>query len=160
MSSQRLGRLEVQIAGSHVTFAGRIDDASVLGELASQIPPGDVVLDCGGVTFVNSFGMREWLRLVRALSDRGAVTFQRVADVLMTQMNMFPEFGARARVASFHAQYVCPRCGAESAPLIDATAHAEALAALRPPPIPCGECGAAMELADFPEKYLSIFRAT
>ena len=159
MSSQRIGRLEIRIAGSRVTFAGRIDDASPLGELASQIPPGDVAIDCGGVAFVNSFGMREWLHLVRALSDRGEVTLERVADVLMTQMNLFSEFRARVRIASFHAQYLCPACGAEAVPLVDAIAHAEALAAMRPPPIPCGECGAPMELADFPERYLGVLRA-
>jgi hypothetical protein len=160
MSSLRLGRLEVLIAGAHVTLAGRIDDASPLGELAAKIPAGDVVIDCGGITFVNSFGMREWLRLVRALSDRGTVTLERVADVLMTQMNLFSEFRDRVRVTSFRAQYFCLGCGAESAPLIDAVAHAERLATMHVPRLPCEECGAPMELADFPERYLLLFGAT
>ena len=61
-------------------------------------------------------------------------------------------------IVSFHAQYVCPACGAEPSPLVDAAAHALALAAMRAPALPCPECGAAMELGDFPERYLSIFR--
>lgn len=159
MSTLRLGRLEARIAGSHVTLAGRMDDASPLGELVPQIPLGDVVFDCGGITFVNSYGMREWTRFVRALRDHGTTTIilERVADALMAQMNLIPDFATRVRITSFHAQYVCPACGAEAVPLIDAVAHAAELAAMRVPSFPCGECGAAMELADFPERYLSLF---
>jgi hypothetical protein len=157
MSSLRLGRIDVQIAGSRLVLAGRMDDACSLTELAAQLPTGGVVIDCGGITFVNSFGMREWVRLMRALSDRGPITLERVADGLMTQMNLISELAERVSVASFHAQYVCPACGAEAVPLIDAVAHAAELAVLRVPPIPCRECGAAMELADFPERYLNLF---
>lgn len=159
MTVLRLGRLEVRIEGARASFAGRIDDASPLGEVAAQLPSGGAVLDCDGVTFVNSFGIRELLRFVRALGERGPITLARVADVLMTQLNMIPEFAARVQIASFHAQYVCPVCGAESAPLVDAVEHAAALAAMQAPALPCAECGAPMELADFPERYLSIFRS-
>jgi hypothetical protein len=54
---------------------------------------------------------------------------------------------------------VCPACGAEGSPLVDAIAHAAALRALIAPPVACAECGAAMELGDFPERYLSIFKS-
>jgi hypothetical protein len=160
MRSIQLGRLEARVEGARAELAGRMDDTSPLGPLAAELPPGDVVIDCGGVVFVNSFGMREWLRLVRALTERGSVTLERVADALMTQMNLIPEFAERTRVTSFHAQYVCPSCGAEAVPLIDAVARAAELAAMRMPPIPCAECGGAMEPADFPERYLSMFCPT
>jgi predicted RNA-binding Zn-ribbon protein involved in translation (DUF1610 family) len=154
----KLGRLDVTIDGSRVTLAGRIDDSSPIGELASQLPAGPVTIDTSGVTFVNSIGMREWMRLVRALRDRGPVTLERVADVLIAQMNIIPDLASGVRVVSFHAQYVCPACGAEAAPLVDAIAHAAELAQLRAPRLPCPECGAAMELGDFPERYLTVFR--
>ncbi len=159
MTALRLGRLDVQLAPPRIVFAGRIDDSVALGELVARVPAGDVVLDTDGVTFVNSIGMREWMRFVRALRERGTVTLERVADVLMTQINLIPELARNVAVVSFHAQYVCPACGAEAAPLVDAVAHAQALRALQAPRLPCPECGAAMELADFPERYLSIFRA-
>lgn len=155
--SLRLGRLDVEIAGSFITLRGRMDETSRLEEIVPQLPAGDLVFDCEAIVFVNSFGMREWVRFVRALSARGTVTLQRVADTLMSQMNLIPELAHRLRIASFHAQYVCPTCGAEAVPLIDAIAHAEELAALRAPTVPCTECGAAMELGDFPERYLGLF---
>jgi predicted RNA-binding Zn-ribbon protein involved in translation (DUF1610 family) len=165
MTALRLGRLDVQLepGGTHrptrIAMTGRIDDSATVSQLAAQVPDGGVVIDTGGVTFVNSVGMREWIRLVRALHQRGGrVLLERVADVLMTQINMIHEFRDTVQIRSFHAQYVCPACGAEAAPLVDAVANADALRELRPPRLPCPECGAEMELGDFPERYLSVFR--
>lgn len=154
----KLGRLDVEVSGQRVVLAGRIDDSVALGELAAQLPAGALVLDTAAVTFVNSIGMREWIRLTRTLAARGApVTLERVADVMMTQMNLIPELRKTVQIASFHAQYACPSCGAEATPLIDAVAHRAELRSLLPPLVPCGECGSLMALADFPERYLMIF---
>lgn len=158
MSAVKLGRLDAELSAGRVVLRGRIDDSSPLGELAAQVPPGNVTIDTDGVTYVNSIGMREWMRFVRSLRARGHVTFERVADVLITQMNMLPEFDG-STVTSFHAQYICGSCGAEAAPLVDALAHAADLRWMRAPKLPCPECGKSMELADFPERYLSLFKA-
>lgn len=161
MTASRIGRLDVQITGARVVLAGRIDDTSPLRGLAVQLPAGDTAIETSGVTFVNSIGMREWVRLIRVLRQRGTVTLEAVGEVLMVQMNMLAEFaGGAVRIVSFHASYVCPACGGEAAPLVDALAHAAELRELRAPPLPCPECGAAMELADFPERYLSVFRGS
>jgi anti-anti-sigma regulatory factor/DNA-directed RNA polymerase subunit RPC12/RpoP len=163
MIALRLGRLDVQLvpgAPTRVTMVGRIDDSANLGELAQKLTDNFIVIDTGGVTFINSIGMREWMRLLRGLRERGAViTLERVADVLMTQMNMIPESAKGVHVASFHAQYACAKCGAEAAPLVDAVAYRELLQQMRAPKLPCPECGFAMELGDFPERYLGIFRS-
>jgi DNA-directed RNA polymerase subunit RPC12/RpoP len=161
MTTQRIGRLEVTVAGTRASLAGRIDEtsATALARLATQLPAGDTTLDTDGVTFVNSIGMREWIRLIRVLRERGRVTLARVADVLITQMNLIPELGTSVTVVSFHAQYACGACGAEAAPVIDAVAHAADLMQMQMPPMPCPECGGKMELADFPERYLTMFKA-
>ena len=154
-----IGRLDAEISGARLVLAGRIDDsAGALGDMVGHLPAGDVVIDTSGVTFVNSIGMREWMRLTRSLRERGKVTFERVADVLMTQMNLIPEF-KRVEVASFHAQYLCPSCGNEATPLIDVATYGAELRAMKAPKLPCPECGSAMDLGDFPERYLSLFRA-
>lgn len=159
MTSLRLGRLDVEIEGAELTLFGRIDDAAPLGTLLDQVGHGEVTIDTDGVSFVNSIGMREWIRLIRGLRERGdTVVLTRVADVLMAQLNMVSEMKDKVRIASFHAQYVCGACGAESAPIVDATEHAASLAKLVAPKLPCPECGQPMELGDFPERYLLIFK--
>jgi predicted RNA-binding Zn-ribbon protein involved in translation (DUF1610 family) len=157
--STRNSRLDMRVDGARATLTGRIDDSTSFESLAMALPAG-AVIDTSGVTFVNSIGMREWMRLVRALREKGPVILERVADVLMTQMNLIPEFARSVEIRSFHAQYVCPACGAESAPVVDAVANAPLLKAMKAPQLPCPECGAQMALGDFPERYLTIFRPT
>jgi hypothetical protein len=157
MTALRLGRLDVRLDAHRIALTGRIDDSSPLGDVLANAPRGTVTIDTGGVTFINSIGMREWIRLIRGLRDRGdTVVLECVADVLMTQMNMIPEFRG-IPITSFHAQYLCPACGAEVAPLVDAIANAASLRALTAPRLPCPECNAQMELGDFPERYLTLF---
>ena len=151
-------KLEVSVAGNRVTMVGRIDDSATLADVPARLPAGEVVIDTDRVTFINSIGMREWIRLLRALRDTGrSVRLERVADVLITQMNLIAELKG-VTISSFHAQYVCPACGAESAPVVDAVTNAPLLRQLKVPAMPCPECGAAMELGDFPERYLMIFK--
>jgi predicted RNA-binding Zn-ribbon protein involved in translation (DUF1610 family)/anti-anti-sigma regulatory factor len=159
-----LGRLTATIAaaaaGPHLTLVGRIDDGAPLGGLLGQLAAaGDVTIDTDGVTFVNSVGLREWIRLLHGLGARGQrIVLERLADVLITQMNTIGDLRGRAEVRSFHAPYACPACGAEVDPVVDAVAHRALLATGQAPALPCPECGAAMALADFPERYLSIFK--
>jgi DNA-directed RNA polymerase subunit RPC12/RpoP len=160
--TQKLGRLDLEVTavpgGSRVTMKGRIDDSAPISQLAETLAGNMVTIDTDGVTFVNSIGVREWMRLLRGLAARSvAVRLERVADVLLTQMNMIPDAKGAATILSFHAQYVCNACGAEAAPVIDAIAHAALLSQLKAPQAACDECGAAMELGDYAERYLSIF---
>jgi anti-anti-sigma regulatory factor len=159
MTVHRIGRAEVRIDGARLTLAGRIDDSTQLAELAAQLPAGDVAIDTEGVTFINSVGMRELVRLVRALRGRGRIAFERVADVLITQVNLVPELAQSVTVVSFHAQYACGKCGAEHAPLIEVSVHGQLLCMGVAPKLPCPECRAPSELADFPERYLGIFKS-
>ena len=141
MKNLQLGRLEVSLTPGAITLRGRIDDAAPISSLVDECAPGTpVTIDTDGVTFVNSIGVCEWMRLLRGLVAKGCrLTLVRVADVLMTQMNMIPDAKQSANVASFHAQYVCNACGAEAAPVVDAVAHQEALAQLQAPSLPCPE---------------------
>jgi hypothetical protein len=155
----QLGSLAVTIEPGRIALAGRIDDTARLASLLDRVAPGAVVIDAGGVVLVSSVGLREWARLVRALAARGPVTLERVPDLLMMQLGLIPALARDAQIASFRAPYLCPQCGAESEPLIDARAHAAALAALRAPELPCAECGGAAALAELPERFLAVFRA-
>lgn len=144
-----MNRLQIEVAGNRVSFAGRIDETAQLAPVVGQLPAGPVSLVPEEVTFVNSVGLREWIRFLRALRETGrAVTLERVADVLMTQMNLIGELHGLA-ITSFHAQYECPTCRHEEQPLVDAELR----------PVTCVECGSPMQLADFPERYLTIFRS-
>jgi anti-anti-sigma regulatory factor/DNA-directed RNA polymerase subunit RPC12/RpoP len=157
--TQQLGRLSVTRSPTKIELKGRLDDAAPLSGLATNDLSRDLVIDTGGLVFVNSIGIREWMRLLRTLQEAGIrVRLERVADVLITQMNMIPEARGDATISSFHALYACEACGAESTPLIEVEQHRAALMEMRAPSVKCPECGGTMDLADYPERYLSVFR--
>jgi hypothetical protein len=156
VKSFRTGKLEVELRGSRAVLAGRLDETVQLGGLVDQLLP-DAVLDAAAVSFVNAIGMREWIRLLRALRDRGSVTLEAVSEVLITQMNVISQFRG-VHIKSFYASFACPSCGHQAKQLIDAEAQAQALRQMQVPAVPCPECRAAIELADHPERYAAIFR--
>lgn len=157
--TMQLGRLTITQSEGRITFSGRLDDAAPLSSLATNELSRQLVLDTGGITFVNSIGIREWMRLLRTLQEAGIqVTLENVADVLITQMNMIPEARGQATIASFHALYVCEGCGAESTPRVEVEPHRAELMAMKAPSMVCKECSGKMELGDYPERYLSVFK--
>jgi anti-anti-sigma regulatory factor len=154
--SKARGRIAIESKGDVLLLAGPIDETSRLLELLDRSRNGRLVLDLGGVTFINSLGVRDWIRMQAAAQRAGiAIELRRVAEPVIHQLNMIIATRG-ARVSSFFAPYACDSCGREDSLLIDAVAHARALAELSPPPMPCAECGAQMAFNDFPERYFSF----
>lgn len=156
-----LGRLEVVVTGDaarrHLAMRGRIDETAHLSTRLDAWRADVVVIDTAGVAFVNSIGVREWMRLLRGLAGAGAqVRLERCAEVIIEQINMIEEARGGAEVVSFHAPYQCTGCGHEASPVLDVAEHGDAMRRMAPPPIPCPECGAVMELYEVPERFFSF----
>lgn len=157
MSSDTPSRMSVTDQGDSLVVAGSIDESANLMELLGRARNGWLVLDLAGVTFINSLGVRDWIRMQAAAIQHGvAVELRRVAEPLVHQLNMIIATRGNARVSSFFAPYACDACGKEDSLLVDAVAHAEQLARLEPPPMFCPECGTQMAFNDFPERYFSF----
>jgi hypothetical protein len=139
-----------------LALAGAIDEHARLGELLGCAAGGRLVLDLAGVTFINSLGVRDWIRLQTAATAGGvAVELRRVAEPLVHQLNMIIATRGSATVRSFFAPYACDACGREEALLLDVAASPE-LTRLEAPARSCPECHAAMAFNDFPERYFSF----
>lgn len=157
MSSDTPSRMTVTEQGDAHFLAGSIDESANLLELLGRARTGRLVLDLAGVTFINSLGVRDWIRMQASAIQQGlAVELRRVAEPLVHQLNMIIATRGNARVVSFFAPYACDACGKEDSLLVDAVANAERLARLEPPPMVCPECGAQMAFNDFPERYFSF----
>ena len=153
------GRMQIESDGEQLVLSGAIDEAAGVAELVGRARSGRLVLDLGGVTFINSLGVRDWIRLQAAATAAGiAVELRRVSEPLVHQLNMIIATRGDARVTSFFAPYACDACGREDSLLVDAVAHAAQLARLEPPPMTCPECGAQMAFNDFPERYFSFLK--
>lgn len=156
-----MSRLEVLPGEGQLVVSGAIDETANLMDLLGQAHDGQLVLDLSGVTFINSLGVRDWIRMqTTATQNRIQIELRRVAEVIIHQLNMITATRGTARVTSFFAPYACDRCGREESLVVDAVAHAPQLAQLQAPAMTCPECGGAMAFNDFPERYFSFLSGT
>ena len=150
-------RLAVQPMGDQLVLSGAIDETAGLLDLLRHAQQGRLALDLAGVTFINSLGVRDWIRMQAAATQAGLqIELRRAAEVIIHQLNMIIATRGTSRVTSFFAPYACDACGREESLLIDAIANASLLAKLQPPQMMCPECGNAMAFNDFPERYFSF----
>ena len=159
--SETRGRVTIDHRpGGVLALTGALDETARLVELVTDPAAARrsrLILDLGGVTFINSLGVRDWIRMQTTAQRAGVVIeLRRVAEPLVHQLNMIVATRAASQVVSFFAPYTCDSCGREDSLLIDAVAHAGELAAQRPPVMACRECGGPMEFNDFPERYFSF----
>jgi anti-anti-sigma regulatory factor len=161
MTPEQRGRVQLVDDGRQLVLAGSIDESANLIDLVARARGGQLVLDLAGITFINSLGVRDWIRMQAAAQLRGVhVELRRVAEVIVHQLNMIIATRGSAIVSSFFAPYACDRCGREDSLLVDAITFGPQLAALEPPPMMCPECGSRMAFNDFPERYFSFLATT
>jgi anti-anti-sigma regulatory factor len=155
--SETRGRITIDRQGEVVVLAGAIDETARMGELLGLAHAGRLVLDLGGVTFINSLGVRDWIHFQSAAQKAGiAIELRRVSEPVVHQLSMIIATRSASRVISFFAPYACDGCGREDSLLIDAIAHADELVRQQPPTMVCSECGGLMSFNDFPERYFSF----
>lgn len=157
---ERLGRLEARIEGDaaarRIVLRGKLDETSPVAERAEAWSAREVVVDTAEIVFINSMGVREWMRLVRGLTERGRVRLERCAEVIIEQINMIDEARGDAEVVSFHAPYQCDGCGLEASILIEVAKHGAGLRRMEAPTMTCPDCGQPMALYELPEKFFSF----
>jgi anti-anti-sigma regulatory factor len=155
--SETRGRITIDRQGEVLVLAGALDEGAQLPALVERAQHQRLVLDLSGITFINSLGVRDWIRM-QTEAQRAGVTIElrRVAEPLVHQLNMIIATRGASRVTSFFAPYACDACAREESLLIDAIAHAAGLGRLEPPAMTCQDCQGAMEFNDFPERYFSF----
>jgi anti-anti-sigma regulatory factor len=157
-SKKTIGRLTVSVErtadGDLVSLSGEVDDQATLSDLVDQLA-SHVMVDLGGVRFINSVGVREWIVFLSALADRKVrVVLRNCSEPMVHQMSMVVEARGSAEVESFHAPYLCDDCASERSLVLPVAPHLEALRARKVPAQTCPDCGGTMHFDDFPNRYL------
>src|SRR6195952_4114257 len=123
--SETRGRitLDVQDGDGALVLTGAIDETTRLGELlfhpAVAAHGNRMVLDLAGVQFINSLGVRDWIRMMTAAQRAGVeIELRRVSEPVVHQLNMIIATRGTARVTSFFAPYTCDTCGREDTLLL------------------------------------------
>lgn len=145
----------------HIAIKGSIDESAKLADLVAQATDKKLVLDLGAVSFMNSIGVREWVRLQQAALAGGiTLELRRVAEVLIHQLNIVPAARGASTVTSFFAPYLCEHCDDQHGVLLDVATHHASLVAMQPPPASCPSCKRSMTFCDPPELYFSFLSGT
>lgn len=91
---------------------------SYISEHSPQI--ATIRFDLGSVSRINSYGVRNWLILLRSIPGQIPVEFEFVSEPLMEQACMLPDFLSRdvSRVKSFFAPFFCKKCNTTTRALV------------------------------------------
>ncbi len=142
------------VRGNHLTLAGAIDENANLVRMLDHAKDDRLILDLGGITFINSLGVREWIRMQQAAAAANLrIELRRVAEPLVHQLNITPAARGVSLVTSFFAPYECDNCDAEHLMLLDVRTHGADLAKQRAPALKCPRCDRDMVFADPAELY-------
>jgi hypothetical protein len=147
-------RLSCEVRGNHLTLAGTIDEHADPRRWLDHAKDNRLVLDLAGITFINSLGIRNWIRMQQAAqAAQVRLELLRVAEVLVHQLNIMPAARGVSMVTSFYAPYVCDHCDLEQTVLLDVRTYGADIARKRAPAAKCVDCNGALELAEPPELY-------
>jgi hypothetical protein len=137
-----------EVRGNRLALAGSIDEHAQLVRLIDHAIDRRLVLDLAEIEFINSLGVREWIRMQQAAAHAQVrIELVRVAEVIVHQLNIVPAARGVSVVTSFMAPYVCDGCDAEHAILLDVRTHGSDLAKRQAPALECPECRGDLELA-------------
>lgn len=150
--------IEQSMAGAErrLVLRGRIDETSAFSDVAESLA-GQVVIDLEGVSFINSIGVREWVRFLRRLrATCEKISFARCSEAMVAQFAAIPDTVTGAQVRSFWAPYTCVQCEEERSLLVDVEPHLAALRRGQPPTFACARCGGTMRIDDLPDRYAAL----
>jgi len=152
------GRVEIEWStsaeGDRVRLVGQLDELASLADFTGKLG-GEVRFDLEQLTFINSMGLREWVRTLDALQGRNAhVTLARCSEAMVRQMNAVVVARGSASIESFFAPYECRPCDRVDSICLEVISHLDTLRELRFPTRLCAGCGAPMEPIELAESYL------
>ncbi len=139
--------------GLRVELAGEIDASFTVP--ATDAGGGALVVDLSGVRRITSFGVREWIRFLQAVSAP-RIYFTGARPALVAQFNMVAGFAGHGVVVSLYLPYLCPSCDTESEVLLDLRTRFDVVKTGAVPDAACPRCGEPSELDDLPETYFGF----
>ena len=137
-----------------VRLEGQVTEDTSLLEVLSECQGKPVIVDSSRLERINSCGVRDWVRWVKGLEDRGnQLVHVRCSPVVVAQINMISNFMGKGQVVSFLAPYLCPDCGHEHLEPMETSGMKEPYAV---PDLECPSCKSTMEFDELPESYFEF----
>jgi anti-anti-sigma regulatory factor len=159
--------LEIRISpapdGTVISFIGIVDEQARFDTLTIQAP-GMICFDLGGVTLLNSLGIRNWINWMKKMNDHSFL-FRRCSRPIIDQVNIISGFlPQRSVIESIFVPYHCDSCENSEQILFSQGVEftkgtADVLEKVTPPSnVVCSKCKAAMVMDVIEAKYFSFLR--
>jgi anti-anti-sigma regulatory factor len=157
MPSVKQKSLEIEVSpcdgGNQFKLSGEINEDLIVDELVG-FKAETVKVDFEDVKMINSCGVREWIKLVEALTNQGSkVEYYNCPQIVVQQVNMVTGFVPQGgQVVTFYAPYFCDDCEHEEKVLLTSSE----LDGREAPELKCGKCGAMSEIDAMEDVYLNF----
>jgi anti-anti-sigma regulatory factor len=149
-TSTRMGQATV------LSFSGELNETSELRAILAFAVP-QMILDFGGITRINSRGIRDLMRLLDALRAKGtSITLRECAPALVDALNAFPGLAYPSEIESILIPYNCTACDCVWSQSLKV--RHPVLTLPRIEASPCPGCKAEREMDDHPRTYLQCLR--
>ena len=146
----------VDDAITYVRFDGTVGEQFNGKALAGKLKTKTIVLQLAEVKRITSFGIREWIEFMDTLAKRADdIIMVECASKIVDQVNMVANFTGPARVFSFFAPYRCDYCDEDNRVIMQIDRDWEVIKSMRPPELPCNQCGQPQNFDEDPVTYFS-----
>ena len=132
-------------------FVGEVDEQFSQKQLPRP-SKAKVFFDLGGISSVNSCGIREWIQMIEDFASKSSLYYQKCSVTMVDQINMVPDCQGNAVIESVYAPYFCSKDG-EMNMLIDFAQHKKNLQNKIAPEMHCTICKQKLEFDALEESY-------
>ena len=147
-------------------FSGPISETSIFPEFSLQ-NISEITLDFGDVTYVNSAGVRVWVKWMwKFEKEKESLKFsiERCSPRIVRQIHAIQNFVPKSTsINSFLIPYDCSSCSHVVEKLFvtetPAQKNLDSLKQMLSASMQCPKCSAQMELDAIPDDYLSLMKA-
>ena len=138
---------------------GDLNEDFIFSSLTIQ-GQGETILDLSAVRSLNSCGIREWIRWIKAAPTSARLVLKECPKVVVDQINMVDGFLPKGtRIQSFMVPYYCEACEKVKSVLFkegEHYAHGKMKSTL--PPVSCDQCQQPMEWDVIESKYFKFLQ--
>lgn len=135
-----------------VRFSGSIEENVNFDQLVGPAP-AELVVNCKGITRINSVGVKSWIKYFQSVKNTRFV-FQECSTAIVEQMNLISNFTCGGTVESIFVPFSCGNCKSELVGLF----RVDALKKInfQIPDLKCSKCGNMAKFDDIPEEYFNF----
>ncbi len=159
-----MGKLDVKAQNQgekgSLMMSGAMDEDAKLPDPGTLSALSEVIIDTAGIQAINSCGVREWIKWVKAMPPTLKLVYVNSPKIIVDQMNMIGGLLPKgSSVKSFFVPYFCESDKLSHNVLFTEGKEFTGKTAQAPATMACPKCGKPMEIDVIEAKYFKFLAA-